>query len=288
MNAKDKLKKDFINIGLKENDIVMIRADISNILKNIPDLKAKDILSILLEVVGENGTIVAPAYTSSSFIRRDKKIIFTKKSRTTSGLFSMVMLANTKSIRSEHPTNSHVAIGKYAEYILENHNENAGAYEPTRRIMELGGKMLMFGCIKTSFGFNTTHLAEFDLGLHKRLILPTLVTSYYEKNGEIKLFKRKDLGMCASNWYKLFGLYVRNEVLIQGYIGGSYSLIANAQDAYDIDYKVLSDNPKFNICKNKDCMQCRAQRWDNLIDLPFFIIRKILKKLGKIIKKIKG
>lgn len=288
MFSLEKLKNDFYNIGLKKDDVVFIRADISKILKSSNGIKAKDILEVILDVVGENGTVIAPSYTTSSFIKRDKKNIFTKKSRTTSGLFSMVMLANTKSIRSEHPTNSHVAIGKYAEYILENHNENAGAYEPTRRIMELGGKMLMFGCIKTSFGFNTTHLAEFDLGLHKRLILPTLVTSYYEKNGEIKLFKRKDLGMCASNWYKLFGLYVRNEVLIQGYIGGSYSLIANAQDAYDIDYKVLSDNPKFNICKNKDCMQCRAQRWDNLIDLPFFIIRKILKKLGKIIKKIKG
>lgn len=281
MDPKEKLKNDFLSLGLKAGDIVFMRADISQILKSKDGLKAKDILEVLLDVVSKDGTVVSPAYTQSNFIKRDKKNIFTNKSRTISGLFSMVMLADKNSIRSLHPTNSHVAIGKYAEYILKNHDENAGAFEPTRKIMELNGKMLLVGCVSTSLGFNTTHLAETDLQLQNRIILPTLVTSYYKKDGEIKLFKRKDPGMCVANYYQLFGLYIKNEVLKQGYIGGAYSIIIDAKEAYKIDFKALKENPKFNICDNKECLDCRARRWDNLKDLPIFFLKKILKKIRK-------
>lgn len=281
MNPKEKLKNDFFNIGLKKGDIVFIRADISQILKSKDGLKAKDILEVILDLVGEEGTVISPAYTRSTFIKRDKKNIFTNKSRTTSGLFSMVMLANENSLRSSHPTNSHVAIGKYAQYILKNHDENAGAYEPTRKIMELKGKMLLIGCASTSLGFNTTHLAETDLQLQKRIIFPALITSYYNKDGEIKLFKRKDPGMCVANYYQLFGLYIKNEVLNQGYIGGAYSLFIDANEAYKIDFETLKKNPKFNICDNKECLNCRATRWDNLKDFPLFFFKLVLRKISK-------
>lgn len=282
------LINDLQNIGLERGDTVLVRADIGKMLKLNSGLKTKDILDSILYVVGENGTVVAPAYTRTSFIKKDKNNCFTKKSRTTSGLFSMIMLANENSFRSSHPTNSHVAIGKNAKYILEDHDENSGAYDPTRKIMNLSGKMLLLGCVSSSLGFNTVHLAEADLKIHRKIILPTMNTSFYEKNGEIKLFKRKDPGLCTANYYKLFGLYIKNELLKQGYIGGVQSLLIDANDAYRIDFETLKENLKFNICDDINCMQCRARRWDNLQDLPFFVIRKILKKLGKMIKKRKG
>jgi aminoglycoside N3'-acetyltransferase len=267
------------NICLEKGDTVLIRADISQILKSKNNLKAKDILDVILDVIGEGGTVISPAYTTSSFIKRDEKNIFTVKSRTISGLFSMTMLVNKYSVRSSHPTNSYVAIGKYAEDILNNHDEKSGAYEPIRKIMELSGKMLLLGCARSSFGFTTTHLAEIDLKLHKRIVYPALTTAFYEKNGEKKLFKRKDPGLCVANYYKLFGLYIKHEILRQNYIGGVYSLLVDANEAYKIDFETLKSNPKFNICESKNCFQCRAMRWDNLLSVPRFIFNKIVKKL---------
>jgi aminoglycoside 3-N-acetyltransferase len=279
MNYTIKLKTELQNIGLKKGGTVLIRADISQILKLKNNLKVKDILNVILDIVGEGGTIVSPAYTNSSFIKRNKSFLFTRKSRTISGLFSMAMLANKSSVRSSHPTNSYVAIGKYAKDILRDHDEESGAYEPIRKIMELSGKMLLLGCVPSSFGFTTTHLAETDLKLHKKIIFPTLITSYYEKNGEKKLFKRKDPGLCVVNYYKLFGLYIKHEILKQSYIGGSYSLFIDANEAYKIDFEALKLDSKFNICNNKDCFSCRAGRWDNLQDAPLFFLKYILKKI---------
>lgn len=84
------------------------------------------------------------------------------------------MLSHPKAFRSKHPTNSYVAIGKNAKYIFGNHDENSGSYEPIRKIVELEGKMILIGCVESSPGFTTTHLAEVDLGLHKRIIFPNL------------------------------------------------------------------------------------------------------------------
>jgi aminoglycoside N3'-acetyltransferase len=283
MDNTKELKIELQNIGLKNGDTVLIRADISQILKSKNNLKAKDILDVILDVVGEDGTVISPSYTRSSFIKIDEKIVFTMKSRTISGLFSMTMLANKSSVRSSHPTNSYVAIGKYAKDILKNHDEKSGAFEPIRKIMELSGKMLLLGCVSSSFGFTTTHLAEIELKFHKKIIFPTLFTSFYEKNGEKKLFKRKDQGLCTTNYYKLFGLYVKYEALKQNYVGGSYSLLIDANEAYKIDFETLKSNPKFNICESKDCLQCRVMRWDNLQGAPRFIFNKIVKKLKQYI-----
>ena len=191
------------------------------------------------------------------------------------------MLNHSKALRSQHPTNSYVAIGKYAEYITKDHNEFSGAYEPIRKIIELNGKMLLIGCVSSSPGFTTTHLAEVDLGLHKRIILPSLDGVYYKKNNEIKIFKRKDVGSCSSTFYKFYSFYVKNELLFQGYVGNAYTVLADAKKIYRLDLEILKKNSKITICHNPRCMLCRARRWDNLIDMPIFIIRYLYTKFLK-------
>lgn len=235
----------------------------------------------MLEAVGEEGTIIGLSFTSYFFIKKNKNIIFDGKNKSYTGAFANTMLKHPKVIRSTHPTNSYVAIGKNAQYILENHDETSGAYEPIRKILRLGGKMILIGCVESSPGFTSTHLAEVDLGLHKRIIFPSLNGSYYKKDNEIKLFKRKDLGGCSSTFYKFYGFYVKNELLQQGYVGNAYSILIDAQKAFDLDLKILNANPKITLCKNKSCMICRARRWDNLIDMPMFVVRAIISKIYK-------
>ena len=187
------------------------------------------------------------------------------------------MLKHPKAIRSSHPTNSYVAIGKNAEYILDEHDYNSGAYEPVRKIIELNGKMILIGCVESSPGFTTTHLAEVDLGLHKKIIFPSLNGVFFKENEEIKIFKRKDLGSCSSTFYKFYGFYIKNELLTQGFIGDAYSILIDANKAYMLDLSILKNNPKITLCTKKTCMLCRARRWDNLIDMPLFLVRKIFK-----------
>ena len=70
---------------------------------------------------------------------------------------------------------SYVAIGKKAQLITQSHNADSPAYDPVRKIVEANEKCILVGCVGTSPGFTTTHLAEADLGYLKKLpILPWL------------------------------------------------------------------------------------------------------------------
>lgn len=285
MYSIEKLKSDLKNLGITKGDSILVRADLSAIGK-LETKKREDYINFILEAVGEEGTIVGLSFTSGFFIKKNKNIIFDGTNKSYTGAFANTMLKHPKAIRSTHPTNSYVAIGKNAQYILEKHNETSGAYEPIRKIVELNGKMILIGCVESSPGFTTTHLAEVDLGLHKRIIFPTLNGAYYKKNDEINLFKRKDLGSCSSTFYKFYGHYIKNELLQQGYVGNAYSVLIDAKKAFDIDFKILKDNPKVTLCDNPNCMLCRARRWDNLKDMPIFLIRNIIPKISrKIFKK---
>jgi aminoglycoside 3-N-acetyltransferase len=274
----EKLKNDLNKLGIEKGDTLLVRANLGGIGK-LETKKREDYINFMLEAVGKEGTIVGLSFTSGFFIKKNTKNVFDGTNKSYTGAFANTMLKHPKSIRSKHPTNSYVAIGKNAEFILNNHDENSGAYEPIRKVMELNGKMILIGCVESSPGFTTTHLAEVDLGLHKRIIFPTLNGAYYKKNNEVKLFKRKDIGSCSSTFYKFYGHYVKNELLVQGYIGNAYSVIIDAKKAYKIDYQVLKNNPKITLCENPDCMLCRAKRWDNLIDLPIFIVRNVIPKI---------
>ena len=45
--------------------------------------------------------------------------------------------------------------------------------------------------------------------------------------------------------------------------------------------KFLLGFGKFNICERPTCFSCRARRWDNLQDLPAFVIKKLIQKLTR-------
>jgi len=280
MYSLEKLKNDLETLGIKKGDTLLIRSDLGAIGK-LETKKREDYINFMLEAVGEEGTIVGLSFTGGFFIKKNKNIVFDGTNKSYTGAFANTMLAHPKAVRSTHPTNSYVAIGKNANYILENHDENSGAYEPIRKIVELGGKMILIGCVESSPGFTTTHLAEVDLGLHKLIIFPTLNGAYYKKDDEIKLFKRKDLGSCSSTFYRFYGHYVKNELLQQGYIGNAYSILIDAKKAFEQDLNILKANPKITLCDNPKCMLCRARRWDNLIDMPMFIVRNIFPKIAK-------
>lgn len=278
VHSVEKLKNDLKNLGLQKGDTLLVRADLGTIGK-LESKKREDYINFLLEAVGEEGTIVGLSFTSGFFLRKNKNNIFDGNNKSYTGAFANIMLKHTNAIRSSHPTNSYVAVGKNADYILKNHDENSGAYEPIRKIMGLNGKMILIGCVKSSPGFTTTHLAEVDLGLHKRIIFPRLNGAYYKKNGEIKLFTRNDNGSCSSTFYKFYGHYVKNELLKQGQVGNAYSILIDANKAYEVDYEVLKNNQKITLCDNDNCMLCRARRWDNLMDMPKYIITHIIPKL---------
>src|SRR5664280_984846 len=176
--TREALAEQMRLFGLRTGDVVLIRAS----LKPVGRLEggAATFLQALLDVVEPEGTVVSLAFTAASFLKPARKSQpFTPTTRTNAGALPQAMLDHPRSFRSTHPTCSFVAIGRQAEEIIEGHGPHAGAYEPVRRAMTLRGKGLLVGCVKSSPGFTTAHVAEHDLGLHRRVIAPWLTSIYY-------------------------------------------------------------------------------------------------------------
>jgi aminoglycoside N3'-acetyltransferase len=274
--SKEELIISLASMGVKKGDTILVRAG----LKEIGRLKADTFISALLDCVGESGTILSLAFTSCSHIKRPKKEdAFDIYKKSNAGSLPNAMLKYEGAVRSLHPTCSFVAIGKNAEMLTKNHDENSPAYEPMRGIMNLDGKCLLVGCVATSPGFTTTHLAEYDLGLLSRVIFPKLFSTYYKlPNGNLSLFRRKDVGLCSKSFYKFYALYIKNEMLTVGYVGKAYSIIASAKDSYNIDYSILKANPQFNICDSDGCTTCNGLRWDRVHKIPKYLFLRLIAK----------
>ncbi|WP_334471938.1 AAC(3) family N-acetyltransferase [Arsenophonus sp. PmNCSU2021_1] len=280
MLTKNVIIRQLYSLGIGKNDVVLIRADLGKVGRI--EGGAFGFVDALLDVVGEGGTIISLAFTSwGSFIKKPKiEDAFDISKKSYAGALPNAMLRHPNALRSKHPMCSYVAIGKYASYFTADHNENSPAYEPIRKLIDLDGKCVLIGCVKNSPGFTTAHLAEADLGLLKLNIFPSLNRVYYKSiDGQYKIFKRKDFGLCSDSYYKFYSHYVKEGILHAGRIGKAYSIIVPAKESYRIEKKILELNSKFSICDSRDCINCNIRRWDQLHKIPLFIIRKIIKKL---------
>lgn len=276
----EQLKSDFQRLGVESGDTVLVRASLGAVGRL--DGGADAFIDALLESVGAEGTIVSLAFTGGSFWRKPRKEdAFNLSKKSYAGALPNAMIEREGAYRSRHPMCSFVAIGKNAENVTKDHDEHSPAYEPVRNIVELGGKCILVGCVKNSPGFTTTHLAEADLGYLDSLpVLPWLRSVYYEAvDGDLKLFRRKDPGLCSNSFYKFYALYVRESVLSTGFVGKAYSILVPAKNCYEIDLETLRKDRKFNICDSKDCWTCNAGRWDRIHRAPAYFVRKIAKKI---------
>lgn len=277
----DKMKSDFQRIGIEHGDTILIRASLGAVGRIAGGADA--FIDALLESVGDEGTIVSLAFTSGTFLKIPKKYeAFDISKKSYAGALPNTMLKRKGACRSRHPMCSYVAIGAHADNLTKDHNERSPAYEPVRKIIELGGKCILVGCVKNSPGFTTTHLAEADLGYLNTLpVFPWLRSIYYKADdGSLKLFRRKDPGLCSNSFYKFYALYVREGILSTGFIGNAYSILAPANKCYEIDLEALRKNRKFNICDSKDCWTCNAGRWDRVHRAPIYFARIMAKKIS--------
>ena len=275
MNSKETLINDFKNLGLQEGDVVFIRGNLGKVGR----VKPRELfLDALFEAIGYSGTIVTLGFTKSfPFYKVDKKYIFEQNTIPETGAFGKLCLQYKNSKRSNHPTNSFIAIGKYADDILKDHDENAMLYDPTKKLIELNAKMIIFGIIDESPGFTTVHYVQQELGLTEQSFFQNLFRVYYkDKNDNLKLFKKSDVGGCSAGFGKFYPHYLSNGFLKTGQIGNSSAILINAKDAYAIEYRLMKDNNSFHFCDNPLCVSCRLSwKYDLKYALNYLILKVI-------------
>ncbi|MCR5331410.1 MAG: AAC(3) family N-acetyltransferase [Lachnospiraceae bacterium] len=164
------------NVGLSSGDSVIVHTSLGKI--GYVCGGAQTVIEALIEVVGQNGTIMMPTQSWKNLdpetgvhwdadeadwdtIRKnwpayDKAITPTN----TMGAVAEMFRSWPGTIRSAHPARSVAAWGKYASYLTENHDLSNifGDDSPIGKLYKLNGKVLLIG---VGYDKNTSiHLAD--------------------------------------------------------------------------------------------------------------------------------
>jgi len=138
---------------LKKGDVVFVHSSIDKLNINFSPYR---ILTILLDIVGDEGTLLFPAWhftkRAEEYLRKGK-IFDVRKSPSALGLVSELARRHPKANRSLHPTTSIVAIGVQAEYLVKDHGTSiypCDEVSPFYKMMEFDAKIIGLG-VTTEF-----------------------------------------------------------------------------------------------------------------------------------------
>ncbi len=139
-------------LGITKGDIVFVHSSLDRINLDFPFY---NILSILQNITGTEGTIVFPTYNdipSFEFLK-SRKIFNVRKTPAYTGLLNEFARRKKGAVRSLHPTKSVAAIGKYANELTKDHQNSPFCYDtcsPYYKITELNAKVAGIG-VKTTY-----------------------------------------------------------------------------------------------------------------------------------------
>jgi len=258
---REQLAHSLNNLGLSRGHIVFIAADLLRVgyFNKTRKQTYADWIWALQQAVGQEGTLVIPAYTTTFPRWKKSDALFTLSSPTSSGSLSDAFQANHATLRSHHPTNSCFAIGPHAQYILDGHDHNSTSYLPYQRVVELGGKNLMAGAFSDHrLAPMAMHCAQEILGLTEKNWSSGLTQCYFYNNNkkEKSLFTRRDVGGCTAAGYKTLGHHIINNAVDFGYIIQGFSAYIDCRKSLDIFIKLYRESPYLLKCDDKRCRSC--------------------------------
>ena len=142
----DSIKADLADLGIKQGDNVLVHASLKS-LGELPDA-AKTVTDALIQVLGNQGTLLMPALSYSS-VTKENPVFDWQHTPSCVGGLSEFFRTQTAARRSIHPTHSVCALGKEAAYFTDNHLKDrtpVGANSPFYKLKEANGKVLLLGC----------------------------------------------------------------------------------------------------------------------------------------------
>ena len=279
------LISDLKAIGIKPGELLHLKVSMRALGKI--DGGAEALLEALIEVVGNEGTLVCDSFINSfplPFKGDLKQYLVDDMTPTYAGAFARTMVNHPDNIRSQHPIKKFSAIGKRAEELMLNHTVDCFAYNPLLIMAQEGAKNLTIG--KNVQGVGTTHVAVHLVGLQRKK--PKEGVVYRDKDGELKEY-RVDWNGGHGNFLKFKPLYeTRGGIIKTAAIGKAESILTDMKKTLEIEIAKLKEDPAFFFCDDPACKSCRLS-WDhstgNIIEVYYHLarakVRKILAKSKK-------
>ncbi len=156
--------------GILTDDLRLQRGDVVFVHSSVDDLHLRFsplvVLSMMLELVGSNGTLLFPTYPklgSYEFLISGQ-VFDIRRTPSYMGLLTEMARRHTDAVRSLHPTKSVVAIGRFANELTSSHHLSPYPYDrqsPYGKLLDYDGKVIGLGVSTSVLSF--AHCVEDNL-----------------------------------------------------------------------------------------------------------------------------
>jgi len=237
-------------LPVSKGDTLWITADLSRLglVVKIKEghFSLDDLIDQLQQMVGDEGTVVVPAFNHTL---RNRDLYNIKETRPLTGTLATALMSRRDFVRTANPLHSFLVWGKWKDELVSLNNDSSfGKGSPFEFLLDHDCKTLLIGTsVEKAFTF--AHYVEEQCNVKYRKIKRYTI-SYQDFNGKTtqrnySLFAKKaGWDMCLGRLEKLFE---EKGVLFKITRNGIPFSMLNLRDTYDIIYSDISDNKARNI-----------------------------------------
>ncbi len=248
--TRDEIKRGLSRLGLKKGSIVIVHSALSSL--GEVEGGADAVIDALLEAVGDEGTVMMPAFSPVEVFDVDQ---------TPSGLGEITERFRRRPgvLRSLHPTHSVCVQGARAEELIKDHvraRSGCGEGTPYSRLIEEGGFVLLLGVDQDR---NTTlHTLE---AFTARPYLSRRTARFRDPaSGEIKEVELERHPGPHRDFIGLDRRFREAGVMKIGKIGGAVCRLIDARGLERVVREEIGRDPAAVLCRNPHCWDCVRQR----------------------------
>ena len=145
MQVVDQLKRDLRSLGIKEGDSLMMHCSYKSLGVDIP---AEVFFDALMEVLGEEGTLILPAFSYGT-VTYDNPFFDRKQTPSCVGFLPEYFRTKVPDVlRSLHATHSCTVKGRLGSFFIKDHELDltpVGENSPIAKLPKVRGKILLLG-----------------------------------------------------------------------------------------------------------------------------------------------
>ena len=253
--TRQSLAADSAQLGLKAGSTVIAHSSLSALGWVVGGPVA--MVQALLDVLGEDGTLVMPAHTADNSdpadwsnppvpeawhpIIRASMPAFDPALTPTCAMGAIAELFRTwpGALRSNHPSVSFAALGRNARRIVEKHGlaYALGDSSPLARIYDIGGHVLLLG---VGFGSNTSfHLAEYHAEVRK----PIQSCAAFHRDGTRHWGTFDDIEVDSETFPEIGAAFEATGLVRIGQVGSATARLFSQREAVDFAVHWLKTHP---------------------------------------------
>lgn len=224
----NKVKEKIKEFGIAKGDIVLVHSSMDGLAN--AGVTPKEVIDFLLDIVGDQGTLVFAAYPKCKQYKDEKDILYYDPKRTVSwtGLLPNVFCKYDGVVRSSFPYNTLAAKGRYAEDMMKNNlydDTSQGKNSAWQFCIDHYAKILYLG-VSAALSCTMMNYPEDALG-ESWYVKDWYGTQRYAiKHGDEIIFKT--IKERHSEWYRFYAMFhseywmIKHNFLIRDEIEGVY------------------------------------------------------------------